>query len=167
MKNDMIDETSDTIVDELSGSNTDETLTGSYNVTSGSGIFCCPVCGTQKPRDKRFCSQCGFDTFSVRAAGRTAQKTAAKTGKDRSAAAFLLILAVYLTLVFNPELFFLCLLTLGTAAFIFAVSTLRNSSSGKILSVIVIILYVLPVVFLFAILVMTIGWFIFHPGWEP
>ena len=167
MKNDMIDETSDTIVDELSGSNTDETLTGSYNVTSGSGIVCCPVCGTQKPRDKRFCSQCGSDTFSVRAAGRTAQKTAAKTGKDRSAAAFLLILAVYLTLGFYPELFFLSLLTLGTAAFVFAFNTLRKSSSGKILSVIVIILYVPPLVMLLAILTMTVGWFIFHPGWEP
>ena len=78
-----------------------------------------------------------------------------------------MILAVYLTLGFYPELFFLCLLTLGTAAFVFAFNTLRKSSSGKILSVIVIILYVPPLVMLLAIFTMTVGWFILHPGWEP
>lgn len=91
-----------------------------------------------------------------------------KKGRNYSALAFTMIVLVYSSLFLGGgEFFALFVFTLGIAAALLSVKTLRHSSRGKVLSVIVIILEALPVLAVLAIIVMTIGWFIMHPDYEP
>ena len=176
MKNDIIDETPNEIVDETKESS----HYSSAQAHSQPRMRYCTRCGSLLKDSAKFCENCGKYRYASENIllplnpafpSKTQLK---KDGKSYGVPALIMIITSY-SLYFMPEIYnvisfsmlYLISIILYFCSSVLAIVTLANSRKGKVPAIITLCLAAIPILFIIFGFIVTIAFFATHPDWEP